>query len=458
MTRSRMVVVGGDAAGMSAAHQALRSAQQHGRELEVTVLEATEDTSYSACGIPYWISGEVDSRRSLIARTPEVHRQLGVDLRTGARATHVDHDAGEVHWVGPDGEQRLGYDDLVIATGAPSIVPDWARDASGAPGRGVQVVKTLDDGAWWIRALAGAPKHVVVAGGSYIGLEMAEAMLAHGHRVTLMTRSRVMSNLDEPMSDRVATALDVGGVTVHTGAAASGVERAADGSLAAVLAGDLRVEADLLVLAIGVTPATEIVQHLDLPRSRRGALRPDPHGRLADGLWAAGDCCDVRHRITGDWAYLPLGTHANKMGRATGDTIGGGDLTFPGALGTAITRFAAGAAYAEIARTGLGLVEAQEAGFKAVEVTTDGTTASGYHPDAQPIALSVVGEQGTGRLLGAQLVGGRGSAKRIDTVAMALWSGSSVADLAWADLAYAPPFATAWEFVSLAARRLAERL
>jgi NADPH-dependent 2,4-dienoyl-CoA reductase/sulfur reductase-like enzyme len=319
-------------------------------------------------------------------------------------------------------------------------------------------VKTLDDGAWWLRALAGASKHVVVAGGSYIGLEMAEALLARGHRVTLMTRSRVMSNLDEPMSERVAAALVAGGVTVLTGASASGLERAADGSLAAVLAGDLRVEADLLVLAIGLTPATEIVAHLDLPRSDRGALRPDPHGRLTDGLWAAGDCCDVRHRITGDWAYLPLGTHANKMGRASGDCIGGGDLAFPGALGTAITRFAAESAYAEVARTGLGLAEARAAGLDVLEVTTEGTTASGYHPDAHPIALSVIGERGTGRLLGAQIVGGRGSAKRIDTVAMALWSGASVDDLAWADLAYAPPFATAWEFVSLAARRLAERL
>jgi len=454
----RLVVVGGDAAGMSAAHQALRASRQRGRSLEAVVLETTHDTSYSACGIPYWISGEVATREALVARTPEEHRRLGIDLRLGARATHVDHDAGEVHWIGPEGEQRLGYDELVLATGARPFAPAWARDESGCLAPGIQVVKTLDDGAWWLDALAGPSRQVVVAGGSYIGLEMAEALLARGHRVTLLTRSRVMSSLDEPMSARIEEVLTRGGVEVLTGAAVSGVERGADGALEAVLAGELRVEADLLVLALGVAPATDLVADLDLPRSARGALRPDPQGRLRDGLWAAGDCCEVRHRLTGEWIYLPLGTHANKMGRVTGDAIGGGELAFPGVLGTAITRFAAGPAYVEVARTGLGLAEARRAGLDVLEVTTEGTTASGYHPEAQPLALSMVGERGSGRLLGAEVVGGRGAAKRIDTVAMALWQGARVADLAWADLAYAPPFATAWEFVSLAARRLAERL
>ncbi|WP_110208916.1 FAD-dependent oxidoreductase [Nocardioides daejeonensis] len=454
----RVVVVGGDAAGMSAAHQALRSARQHGRELEVTVLETTHDTSYSACGIPYWVSGEVGSREALVARTPAEHRRLGVDLRLGARAISVDPAARRVVYVGPEGEHRLDYDDLVVATGASALVPEWACAGPGTPAAGIQVVKTLDDGAWWLRELAEPGLRVVVAGGGYIGLEMAEALLARGHQVTLLTRSRVMSSLDEPMSGRVQAAVEAGGVTVHLGAAASGVERSADGALCAVRAGELRVAADLLVLALGVAPATGFLADLDVPRSSYGALRPDPQGRLADGLWAAGDCCEVRHRLTGEWVYLPLGTHANKMGRAVGENLGGGTLAFPGALGTAITRFAAGASYVEVARTGLGLEEARQHGLDAVETTTEGTTASGYHPAAEPIALSVIGERGTGRLLGAQIVGGRGSAKRIDTVATALWHGSTVLDLAWSDLAYAPPFATAWEFVSLAARRLAERL
>lgn len=455
---TRVVVVGGDAAGMSAAHQAMRSAKRNGRDVEVTVVETTQDTSYSACGIPYWISGEVESRAALVARTPAEHRQQGVDLRVGTRATHVDHDAGQLHVVCPEGEQQIGYDELVVATGARPIQPDWARDEQGRPVEGIQVVKTLDDGAWWLDALDGPQRDVVVAGGSYIGLEMAEALLARGHRVSLLTRSRVMSSLDPAMSDRVADALVKGGVDLHLDAAVSGIERAADGALSAVWAGDLRVEASLLVLALGVAPATDFLSDLEVPRSSRGALRPDPSGRLAAGLWAAGDCCEVRHRITGDWKYLPLGTHANKMGRVTGDNVGGGDLVFPGVLGTALTRFTGGGSYVEISQTGLGLAEAKDAGFDAVEVTTEGTTASGYYPEARPIALSVVGERDTRRLLGAQIVGGRDAAKRIDVVAMALWQQATVDDLAWADLSYAPPFATAWEFVSLATRRLAERL
>ncbi|MFS3128927.1 FAD-dependent oxidoreductase [Nocardioides sp. Bht2] len=455
---TRIVVIGGDAAGMSAAHQAVRSAASHGRSVAVTVLEATVHTSYSACGLPYWISGEVGTQDELVARTPDQHRAMGLDLRTGAEVVRVDTTARTVRYRSAGSEQSLDYDELVIATGARPVTPEWAR-ADGALKPGLGVVKTLDDGSFWLDQLgAGSLRRVVIAGGGYVGIEMAEAALARGHQVTLVARSRLLSMLEPALSAQLADTLKAAGVEVVLGSAVDGVEHDAQGRLIAVCAGANRIDADHLVVALGATPATEFLTGSGIPLSARGALRPDPSGRVIPGVWAGGDCCEVRHRLTDSWSFLPLGTHANKMGRAIGENLGGGELTFPGALGTAITRFAAPGGYLEAAATGLNLAQAVSAGFDAIEVVTQGTTASGYHPDAVPITISLIGDRRTGRLVGGQIVGGRGAAKRIDVVAMALWTELTALDLAWADLAYAPPFATAWEIVSLASRRLAERL
>jgi NADPH-dependent 2,4-dienoyl-CoA reductase/sulfur reductase-like enzyme len=175
-------------------------------------------------------------------------------------------------------------------------------------------------------------------------------------------------------------------------------------------------------------------------------------------VWAVGDCCEVRHRVTRDWVFLPLGTHANKQGKVVGDNLVGGDARFGGVLGTAITRFVHGRTHVEIARTGLSSREAAVAGFDAVALVTDGRTASGYMPEARRMATNVIVDRGTRRLLGVQIVGGDRSAKRIDTAAAALWGELTVDDLAGMDLAYAPPFATVWEALQLASRRAADRL
>lgn len=444
----RLVVIGADAAGMSAAHQALRTARRLGRELSVTVLESSGHTSYSACGIPYWLGGAVGSGDDLVARTASQHREGGIDLRLHTRAESVDTATRTVRLA--DG-QTLGYDDLMIATGATAIRPEWAADSPD-----IGAVKTLDDGAAWLDRFAAARPgaRVMVVGGSYIGVEVAEAALARGFEVELCTRSRVMSSLAPELSTRITQTLQEAGVTVRENCGVRGVDLQ-DGRLRGVHTRGGRVEADLMVVGVGVRPATDIG---DLPVSATGALRPDPHGRIAPGLWAAGDCCEVVHRVTGQWAYLPLGTHANKAGRATGDSIAGGDLRFDGALGTAITRFAHGAAYIEIGHTGIGVEEARAAGFDPVWRLTEGTTASGYMPEAEPIAIWVLADRASRRLLGVQVVGGHGAAKRVDAAAAVLWHEGTVDDLAWMDLSYAPPFATAWEILQVAARRVAETM
>jgi NADPH-dependent 2,4-dienoyl-CoA reductase/sulfur reductase-like enzyme len=217
-------------------------------------------------------------------------------------------------------------------------------------------------------------------------------------------------------------------------------------------------DADLVVVAIGVRPATGFLEGTGLELSAVGALRPDAHGRVVDHVWAAGDCCEVRRRIDDLPVFRPLGTHATKAGRALGDSLAGGSLAFPGVVDTSITRFAACEEYLEIARTGLTLLEASAGQLDPVCLVTEGTTASGYMPEADPVAIWVMADRSTRRLLGVQVVGGRGAGKRVDAAAAVLWHCGTVDDLAWMDLAYAPPFSSAWDVLQIAARRVAERL
>ncbi|WP_307861932.1 FAD-dependent oxidoreductase [Nocardioides sp. SYSU D00065] len=457
----RVVVVGADAAGMSAAHQALRTARRTGRELAVTVLERGHHTSYSACGIPYWMAGEVGSADDLVARTAEQHREAGIDLRLGVEVVDADLSARTVT---TSGGEQVAYDELVVATGAPAVMPDWALRPDGTAYDGVGTVKTLDDGAAWLDRLAGAGDgaHVVVVGAGYVGVEVAEAALRRGCGVTVLTRGRGMSMLEDEMSERVNLALCDAGVELVLGAEVTGLALDGDRVTGVRWDGGSR-DADLVVVAIGVRPATEFLRGAHaagtgLRLTEGGALRPDPHGRVADHVWAAGDCCEVRRRIDDRWVFRPLGTHAAKHGRALGDSLAGGSLTFDGMVDTSITRFSVGEVHLEIARTGLSRADAEEAGYDAVALLTEGTTASGYMPEAEPIALWVMADRTTRRLLGVQVVGGHGAGKRVDAAAAVLWHGGTVDDLAWMDLAYAPPFATTWEVLQVAARRVAERL
>ncbi len=456
----RVVVIGGDAAGMSAAHQALRAARSRGRTLEVVVLERSAHTSYSACGIPYWIAGDVDSGARLVARTADQHRAMGVDLRMGTAAVGLDLGARTVAALRPDGDEELiGFDQLVLATGAHPRVPAWARTADGTPVPGVRPVKTIDDGAAWVAAVTATrrPRRAVVVGGGYIGIETAEAFVRRGIATTLVTRGEVMGSLDPDMGALVRKAMTAGGVDVVCSEEVDGLQVRADGSVAGVRSGDDVFEADVVALGLGVHPATELAVAAGLPVGVFGGLLPDERQRVADGVWAAGDCCESRERLVGVRVYVPLGTHANKQGRVAGENLAGGDARFGGVLGTAVTQYSAGDTHVEVGRTGPTTRQATTGGDEIVSLVTDSTTISGYMPGAEPIAVKVLARP-DGRLVGVQIVGGRGSAKRVDAAAAALWFGATVADVAGMDLAYAPPFSPVWDPVQIACRRLADRL
>ena len=445
----RLVVIGGDAAGMSAASQARK--RRGPDELAIVAFERGRYTSYSACGIPYWISGAVEDVDKLVSRAPEQHRRNGIDLRTRTEVVGIDLAARTVRARDLDAGREYDepYDDLVYATGSvPARPPVPGIDAAGVYG-----VQTLDDGAALRAELdAGHVQHVVIIGGGYIGLEVAEACQVRGLDVTVVDRSATpVGTFDPDVGQFIADAVRKMGVKLVLSDGVAEIETGDGGRAAAVhTASGLRLPADLVVLGLGVRPNVALARDAGIPLGPSGGIAVDHRMRTrAAGVWAAGDCVESVHRLSGQRAVVALGTHANKQGRVAGINLGGGYATFPGVIGTAITKICD----LEVARTGLSEREAEEAGYRFVSAVVDSTTRAGYFPGAAPIRLKLLAEQRTGRLLGAQIVGREDAAKRIDVLATAIWNEMDVDEVLSLDLSYAPPFSPVWDPVLIAARK-----
>lgn len=446
----RVVVVGGDAGGMSAAAQ-LRRLRPDPDDVSIVAVERQQWTSYSACGIPYWVAGDVDGPDALVARSPQEHRRRGIDVRIGTECTGFDLAGGYVHTRADGTTARIGFDQLVLATGAQAVRPDL-------PGIETALgVHTIGDGQRVLDGLGTLTEgaRAVVVGGGYIGIEMAEAMQRRGMSVTMVSRSaEPMATLDPDLGALVREAMTGMGIRVCGGEAVVGVETGPDGRARRVVTDRGGYDADLVVLGVGVRPATTLAAAAGLPLGELGGLLTDDRQEVRESVWAAGDCTQVRHRVSGRSVAIALGTHANKQGRVVGTNLGGGSLTFPGVVGTAITKVCD----LQIARTGLREAEARDLGYDVVSATSRSTSRAGYFPGAEPMVVKVLADRADGRLLGAQIVGGNESAKRIDAAALALWNQMSVRDLAMTDLAYAPPFSPVWDPVQIACRALADRL
>jgi NADPH-dependent 2,4-dienoyl-CoA reductase/sulfur reductase-like enzyme len=444
-----LVVIGGGAAGMSAASAARRV----DRDLEVVVLEAGGYAAYGMCGLPYYLAGEVEEAEQLLAYPPQFFAdKRGIDLRLNTSATGLDLTRRLVRFRpgGADAEsgaaeQEMAFDRLVMAAGGIPVRP---------------AVLALDDpGVFTVRSLADAVRlrgllevkqvaTAVVVGAGYIGLEMAEALAAQGVDVTVVEAAPVaLPMVDPPMSEMVAEEVSRHGVALCLGTAVSGLVRS--GEQLVVSAGDTEWAVDLVVLAVGVRPAVELVAAAGAATGPAGALLVDDRMRtsLADVL-AAGDCIAVHHRVLDGPAYVPLGPAANKTGQVAGIVAAGGDARFPGVVGTAVVKVFD----LTVARTGLSLAEARAAGLVAEVTESVGRSRAKYYPGATPVTVRLVHGVG-GRLLGAQMAGRDPAvAKRIDALAVALHAGLGLEDLAALDLSYAPPYAPVYESVLLAAR------
>ncbi len=444
----RLVVIGGDAAGLSVATNARRSRPPE--DLEIVVFERGDWISFSACGEPYFVAGIVDPVESLLALSEGEAAERSIEVRRRCEVIAIDTRAQTVtvrdHLAAR--EELVGYDFLMYATGASARqIP-----LEGAHLRGVFHMHTLDDAIAARAAVEGGVEHAVIVGGGYVGIEMAEAFHQRGIHTTIVSAEDVLlaGTFDEPFALRLMEQVRGLGIDVVAGEGVSCL-RGVDGRVRAVGCDGDALPADIVIVAAGTVPNVELARNAGLRIGESGAVWVDDHQRTSvPNVYAGGDCAESIHRLSGRPVNIHLGTYANRQGRIAGLNIGGGNAAFPGVLGTAIAKVMD----IELSRTGLTEAEARDLGHDVAVVEFEANTAAGYWPESRRMHMRAIADRKTGRILGAQIFGGRGAAKRIDAMAMAIWNDMTAHDLVNADLSYAPPFSGVWDPVLHAARLL----
>jgi NADPH-dependent 2,4-dienoyl-CoA reductase/sulfur reductase-like enzyme len=440
----RLLVIGGSDAGISAGLRA----RELDPSVEVSLLVADAYPNFSICGLPYYLSGDVPDWRDLAHRTRADLEAAGLELLLDHTAQVIDSAAKQVTVTDPGGgDRQLGYDRLVIGTGAVPVRPPI--DGLDLPG--VHVLHTMGDTFRLHHALTGDAGSAVIVGGGYIGLEMAEAFTARGLAVTLVEQApAVMPTVDSELGELLGHELRRHDVQVVNDVTITAIHHDASG-LTVAGEPDFTATADLVLVVVGVRPDTDLAVAAGVATGVRGALRVDRHMRtnLPDVL-AAGDCVETWHRLLEAPAYLPLGTTAHKQGCIAGETAVGGTAEFAGSLGTQVVKVFELA----VARTGLRDHDAAAAGLDPVTVGSVEFDHKAYYPGAHQLHLRITGDRQTGRLLGAQLLGDQRAqvAKRIDIPATTLFHHMTVEGLSELDLSYTPPFGSPWDAVQMAAQ------
>jgi NADPH-dependent 2,4-dienoyl-CoA reductase/sulfur reductase-like enzyme len=453
-----LVMIGGSDAGISAALRA--------RELDpaadVTVVLEDAYPNFSICGIPYYVSGEVTHWRNLAHHTLADLEAAGMRLRLDTTARRIDVPGRKLLVIsGEGGEELLGYDKLVIGTGAvpvrPPITGLAGPDALG-PADGVHLLHSMGDTFAVMHTLEEAtPASAVIVGAGYIGLEMADALTVRGLRITQIEQlSEVLPTVDPQLGTLVHAELASRGVEVLTGTTIQAIKTRPSGTgrleVQATAADGATVTraADMVLVVVGVRPETALAADAGATLGSKGAIAVDPMMRTGlPDIYAAGDCVITHHRLLGE-TYLPLGTTAHKQGRVAGENALGGNRQFAGSLGTQVVKIFDQAA----ARTGLRDHEAAAAGFDPVTTETAADDHKAYYPGSHRITIRVTGDRATGRLLGMQLFGHKNAeiAKRVDIAAAAIYHGMTVDAFSDLDLSYTPPLGSPWDAVQMAAQ------
>lgn len=445
----QFVIIGADAAGMSAASRARRTMP----DMEITVLEKTGDVSYSACGMPYNIGDRNREIEELVVRQARVFREKqAINLLTGHCADKIDVAAKTVYGTDSRGSEfSFAYDKLLIASGASPVIPDL-------PGfylPGVMPLKTLEHGR---NIKAFIKKHsaqkAVIIGMGYIALEMCEALRTLGMEVDMVKpRPVLLPWMPTEMSDIIKEELTSRGAVLFAGHAVRKIEQS-NGRLK-VVCSDMNLEADLVIVAIGVTPNSQIAEDAGLALGTSKAIAVDRTLQTSNPhVFAAGDCADAFHVVSNRKTWIPLALRANRAGWAVADNICGKPARLDGIAGTAVFKVFD----LQVARTGLTVSEASDCGFTPVEVLVTTRSRAHAHPGSTPIRVHMVGDRPSGRLLGVQMLGREGVAHRINGPAVALHAKMTVEQFSQTDLAYAPPFGPTWDPMLIAANQLLKKM
>lgn len=427
----RLVVIGGVAAGMSAAARARRL----DRSLDITVVEKSAQVAWGACGLPYFLGGRLAAPSELVQYSPEYfRRERSIDVRTGAQAAAIEHGRRQVALASG---HRLAYDRLVIATGAR---PDLAGIA-GADEPHVFTLATIDDACRLKTFLRERrPARAAIVGAGYLGLELAEVLRAQGAATTIYeARREVLGHRDPALTDLVAQHLARFRIELRLGERITRIEPALG---------------DLVVLACGFRPNVELAAEAGIELGLTGAIKVSERMETnLGGVFAAGDCAEGQHLVSGKPVYRPLGTTANKMGRVAGANAAGRRERFPGVVGTTIARVCG----LGVAVTGLSECQARADGFDAVSARVEALEKPRYF-FGTPTTVELVAERRGGRLIGGAVLGETAAAGRINVIAAAVTARMRLDDFEQLDLAYAPPYATVWDPLLIAAQQLRKLL
>ncbi len=437
----KVIVIGGVAAGMSAASKIKRMDP----DTEVVVYEKGNFLSYGACGLPYYVGGFNDDPQKLIARTQEQFTEQGI-------VTHLNH---EVVQVIPSQKKIIiknhetkeefsdTYDKLMVATGAAAVVPP----IEGIDKKGVYQLKTLEDGLELQKIAQDAEiKNVVIVGGGYIGIELVDAFLNLGKQVTCVEfAERILTAFEPEISQQAEEELIKQGVTLKTSERV--VEIKGEKQVTGVKTDQGEYEADLVIISVGIRPSTGFLKDTGIDMAENGALVVDREMRTSiSDIWAAGDCSLVYSQNMDENIYLALGTVANKCGRLAGENILGAHKEFIGALSSAALKVCD----IELGRTGMGEADAKRLGKNYKTVVVKAPNHPGYYPGRSPITIKVIYEADTKEVLGAQAVGLEGAVMRVNMFALAVQNKMTTEELGMTDFVYAPPFASVWDAVHIA--------
>jgi len=464
MVNKKILVIGGVAAGTSAASKAKRIDP----DADVKIIQDERVVSYGACGIPYVIEGIVSDFQELIERSADIFKkEYQIDVITNTRAQRIDRDKKEVYTI--DLQNRVEtiyeYDSLVIATGARAIIPN-IKGVDQTDGDDIFLIRNYEDGLKiYDSKKAKNASTCVVVGAGLVGLEMIEAFTKRKARrkmditVVEMSDHVLPTMLDKNMAKIVQRELESNGVKVITGEQVEeivGNSISRDDNVKTIKTNTNRqIDTDFILLGTGVRPNSEIAKDTGIELGYANAIKVNDYMRTnIPDIFSAGDCATARSYITNENMYIPLGTTANRQGRVAGENAAGGDARFRGIAGSAITKVFD----LYIGKTGLTKQEALNYGFDPIEEEIESVTRAGYYPDSKPIWIKIVADRKSGRILGSQIVGGEGVKERIDLIALALLLKADLRDLSSYDACYVPPASPVWEPLNIAASQTAKQL
>ena len=448
--RKRLLVIGGVAAGPKAAAKARRCDP----EMEIVVYQEEDDISYAGCGLPYYISGVIKDREELISRTPGKFAQDGIKILKNRKIEKIDFQNSMLTGkrVGSGEAFTDRFDRLVIATGAYPIRPK----IEGIDLANVFYLRSIFDAdAIFEKIRPEGIGNVIIAGGGYIGLEMAESLVHLGKKVTIVELApQILTLFDEDFAGVLRQYLEKKEVSIFT---AEGIQalKGRAGKVTHIQTVARQLEADAVLMSLGIRPQVELAKQAGLKIGETGAIWvSEKMETSAEGVYAAGDCAETTHLITGKKVWIPLGSTANKQGRVVGVNVCGGNATFPGVMGTTVFK----TFDFNVAKTGLSMREAEKEDFHPIQAVVRGFDRAHYYPGRKESALKVIADKETGRILGGQAVGEGPSDKFIDILAMALHGKMTCRELAAVDLAYAPPYSPVLSPIIVAANVLMNKL